>query len=206
MSKRRLKHDDFERAEGGLWLPKYGLRLPDRHRRALAPRRMPGYPAGCRKAEEEGCPELCTACLKRVYPPSITASISGVTGQAGACSGVNGDWNVPYVSCQISGFVTLKHKVTYEDIFAIGILGNLWISCQIEWWCHDDSAPPGQRRLITVWASLEDLGPLVCVWNLTDLLEPENPYDCEAFLDLDIPDAASANCDVSSSTCTLTAP
>ncbi len=76
MSKRKSKHD-FE-WNGGLWLPKYGLRRPDR-KRPDSRRFMPGYPCCC---EEETC---CSGSSPDEYEAVVSGIIDGEYGCGAAC-------------------------------------------------------------------------------------------------------------------------
>ncbi len=82
MAKQYRQRDDFE-WNGGLWLPKYGLRGPER-KRPTSRRFMPGYPCCC--GEEYPC-----AWCQDYQPNEVEAIISGYNNDCdGACAGLNG--------------------------------------------------------------------------------------------------------------------
>lgn len=86
MSKRRITDDGFEATDSGLWVPKHGLRAPNR--RTLDSRRFsPGYPCGCRG---EGC-FLCDDDYGGNFLVTI-ADLSTGDGECDECTDLNDDY------------------------------------------------------------------------------------------------------------------
>lgn len=95
MAKLKPKSDDFARSDGGLYLPKYGLRGPDRLRPSS--RRFMGRRKCC-------CSPTCPNCSDQT-PSRVRVTISGLTtGSCGDCFSLNGTydldwWDYAFYTC-----------------------------------------------------------------------------------------------------------
>ncbi len=93
MAKQSNKHNDYHRNDEGLWLPKYGLRGPDRKhpssRRGMGRRK-------CCCEEAKPC-DACDTSGGHRYPRSFEVVVSGVTnGVCGDCVSANGTFICTY--------------------------------------------------------------------------------------------------------------
>ena len=84
-----VEDDGFDAAESGLWLPKHGIRGPNR-RRLERRRFLPGYPAGYYRLG------WCTVCIPETVAPEYLVSISGLANKVGEtcqdCPDLNDDY------------------------------------------------------------------------------------------------------------------
>jgi len=89
--------DNYERSDGGLWLPRGGIVGPNR-KRPKSRRFMPGYPCCCANNTVN-----CESCFGNKAPPELLVTLSGITANpeyyCGAkCLIWNDDWVLPYCS------------------------------------------------------------------------------------------------------------
>lgn len=97
MSKLKPKHDDYTRSNG-LWLPKYGLRGPDR-KRPNTRRYMPGYPCCCGGGGGGDPWDDCAICTAGTAPQNYRISLSGIVdNDCSECTDLNDDFTVAYHS------------------------------------------------------------------------------------------------------------
>ena len=122
---KRTKRDDFARSDGGLYLPKYGLRGPDRLRPDT---RRWGRRKCC-------CGGKCGGCSGDI-PQEVEVIISGVVNRdCFDCGSLNGTYVLDYSA--FIGQEALACQWLYEFpspicgirfVVARGISGELWVS------------------------------------------------------------------------------
>ena len=116
MPKQQSKH--WKRSSSGLWLPRYGLRGPDR-RRLSGVRRMPGYPCCCPEGDELACP-ACPACTNA--PVDFQVVING-------CSTLDATYITTRVY-PLSSPLNNRYHCHYEYILPTPICDVTKIACR----------------------------------------------------------------------------